>query len=1185
MIATIARFELRRNLRAPRSLVYGLILFAVAFLAENALAGAFDSVTGGSGQGKPFANAPFFVHIVTSFIGCLSLTICAAIAGDSLLQDFEHRTYAMILSTPLGTPRYLAGRWLGALGTLLVLFVTVPLGLFVATKMPWLSADRLGPNHVSYYVLPYLVATVPMVLFACSLFFGIAAWARAMAPVHVAGVTLLVGYLISRTLSDGVHDRVLAELLDPFGLKPSSDLTEYWTTAQRNVQLVVPHGTYLVNRILWPLLGVIVGLVGCRRFRPAEPQSHARTKAGPPPAATTQRTRPHIDPSIGHFVRWAPRLVLSSVRQLLAMRQFRVLAAVEVVLVLAASRTAGQIFGTKTWPVTYQMTELLDGTMALMLFALASIASAELVFRDRQYRMQQVVDALPTPSPLHFWLSFCSVALVQLVLVAIGILVSIGLQLGAGYHHLELGLYATTMLGISLPTWLVFTAVALVAHTLSPSRSVGHSVLLVCFFVPTILGKLGVEHRVYLFNDLPPYTYSDMNRFGPYVAPIVWFRVYWGCFAVAVLALGQRLWPRGEAKRPRTRLASHGVPWAAVIALVGMIGTGAYIHHQTDVVNHFVSEKQAQRDAAKTEQKYRRFLDEPQPTITAVELHVDLWPRELRARLAGTYVVKNEATRPVTTVLLRRDVTAKIARLDFDRPAQVTKDDELGIDLHALGQPLAPGESMTLTFALDYANRGFHNDGEPTAIAENGTFISSGFFPHLGYDENDELDEDDIRKREKLGPRHRLPAPDDPRARLRNYVSADSNFVSFVATVSTDLDQTALAPGDLERTWEADGRRWFTYRTPQPIVGFWSILSGRYAVARDVVDNGGAAPITIEIDHHPAHTYDIARMMDAAKKSLTAFSTRFSPYPRRSLHIVEFPRYASFAQSFPALIPFSEGIGFIARVDPTDDKDIDYPFYVTAHEIAHQWWAHQLIGGRAQGATLLSESLAQYSALTLMKKEVGREQMSRFLTYELHHYLMGRAGEAHEEQPLARVENQLYIHYNKGSLALYYLADVVGEDVIDRALRDVLAKFAGQGPPYATSTDLVAALRAELPPTAQLLVGDLLEKVILWDNRVRTATMRELPSHLWEVTIVATLKKVGVDDKSEEHELSIDEPVPVGAVDAHGHLLTIERPVAHGNGLTATFTTKEKPARAGVDPLHELVDRSAEDNLMDVSVP
>src|SRR5690606_39324266 len=140
-------------------------------------------------------------------------------------------------------------------------------------------------------------------------------------------------------------------------------------------------------------------------------------------------------------------------------------------------------------------------------------------------------------------------------------------------------------------------------------------------------------------------------------------------------------------------------------------------------------------------------------------------------------------------------------------------------------------------------------------------------------------------------------------------------------------------------------------------------------------------------------------------------SEHFSPYQFRQLRIVEFPAFASYAQSFANTIPFSEDIGFTYKVDTANHAQIDMPFYVTAHEVAHQWWAHQVIGADVQGATMLSESLAQYSALMVMEQEYGPRQMRRFLKYELDQYLMMRASERVEELPLALNENQQYIHY------------------------------------------------------------------------------------------------------------------------------------------------------------------------------
>ena len=171
----------------------------------------------------------------------------------------------------------------------------------------------------------------------------------------------------------------------------------------------------------------------------------------------------------------------------------------------------------------------------------------------------------------------------------------------------------------------------------------------------------------------------------------------------------------------------------------------------------------------------------------------------------------------------------------------------------------------------------------------------------------------------------------------------------------------------------------------------------------------------------------------------------------RDYHVLEFPRYARFAQSFPNTIPFSESIGFIAKLDEEDEEAIDYVFYVTAHEVAHQWWAHQVIGGFMQGATVMSETMSQYSALMVMEKEYGAEKMRRFLKYELDAYLRGRGGELIEELPLLFVENQPYIHYRKGSLIMYALKDYIGEPVLNAALKRYVEAVKFQQPPYTSS--------------------------------------------------------------------------------------------------------------------------------------
>src|SRR5687767_3250761 len=265
------------------------------------------------------------------------------------------------------------------------------------------------------------------------------------------------------------------------------------------------------------------------------------------------------------------------------------------------------------------------------------------------------------------------------------------------------------------------------------------------------------------------------------------------------------------------------------------------------------------------------------------------------------------------------------------------------------------------------------------------------------------------RRKRGLGEPRRMPKLEDEKARANNYVTADADWIDFKTKVCTAPDQIALAPGYLKSESVVDGRRCFRYEMDRPMLNFYAYLSARWQVKR-----GEYKGIPIEVYYDEQHGFNVDRMIEATQASLEYYEANFTPYQHKQVRILEFPGYAQYAQSFANTIPYSESIGFIA--DLSDPDEIDYVFYVTAHEVAHQWWAHQVIGANMQGATVLSESLSQYSALMVMEKEYGRAKMRRFLKNELDSYLSGRGGERVEELPLYRVENQQYIHYRKGSL-------------------------------------------------------------------------------------------------------------------------------------------------------------------------
>ncbi len=239
-----------------------------------------------------------------------------------------------------------------------------------------------------------------------------------------------------------------------------------------------------------------------------------------------------------------------------------------------------------------------------------------------------------------------------------------------------------------------------------------------------------------------------------------------------------------------------------------------------------------------------------------------------------------------------------------------------------------------------------------------------------------------------------------------------------------------------------------------------------------------------------------------------------------------------------------------------------------------------------QGATLLSETMAQYTALMIMKKEYGPDMMHKFLRYEMDSYLRARGAERMKERPLISVNpDQGYIHYRKGSVALYYLSEMIGEQRINAALKEIIELYAYQGPPYPNSYALVDRLKKQTPPELQYLIKDLFEEITLFENRTLEATVKKLDTGKFRVSLEVECSKWKADEKGAETEVEMDDWLEVGAFakpegkNRYGRLLHRERIQMKGGKRTVSFELEESPYEAGVDPRNFLIDRMPDDNM------
>ena len=1197
----IAWFELKTRLKRLSTYVYFFSFAAVAALWMAAAGGVFASANIVFGSDKVFINAPYALAQTVTVLGLLGVVVVAAFMGRAVQQDFEHQTFHFFYTSPIAKRDYYVGRFLGAALTLLFIFLGIALGVLVGASWPGVDPARVGPWSLEAFVRPYLMMTVPNILFLGALFFGMAALGRRMLPVYIAGVVVLIGNLIAPRLLRDIDNRTLAALVDPIGSAALSLVTRYWSAAERNTQLVPFANEVMWNRLLWLAVGIAIFAFCYWRFRMDMGEERGgkgkkRETVVTPAAAVAAMGRSPIsipiaslDTSTGAYLRQLPSLVRLYLKETIKNVYFGVLVLSGALFILANSKVVGSQFGTNTYPVTYQVLEFASGTFGLFMLIITAFYAGELVWRERDARMAQIADSLPQPTWLQFVAKLATLMLMQAVLQLAVLVCGLLVQIINGYTKFELGQYLHRLFVLQLPEYWMVAALALAIHVMVDNKYLGHFIVVLYYVAETVAEGLGWGHRLYRFGSIPSVVYSDMNGYGHFLGPVRWFQLYWAAASVLLLVAAQLFWVRGSdsglkvrARIARARWSGASLATAAVAGVV-FVATGAWIFYNTNVLNPYRDEFAQEELRARYEKAYKPYAARPQPKLVGVRVAVDIYPHEHRIAFKGTDTLRNKSGAPVPELYVNLSETAEVRKLSGSIPLKLAEEArELGWRRYTLERPLGPGEDMTLDFELDYPPHGFTSAGASRTVVDNGTFVNSSMVPSFGYEPRVELVEDRERKKHGLGPRERMPDLDDPEARKRNYISNDGDWIGFEATVSTDADQIAMAPGYIEREWVEGGRRHYHYRMDVPILNFYAFLSARYAVKKDAW-KGGGKEVPIEIYYQPGHEYNLDAMIAGVKDSLDYYTKNFSPYQHRQVRILEFPRYAAFAQAFPNTIPYSESIGFIAKVKPDDPKDVDYPYYVTAHEIAHQWWAHQVIGGYVQGATMLSETLAQYSALMVMKKKYGDAKMKRFLKYELDRYLSDRGGERKKEQPLFRNENQPYIHYRKGSVAMYALQDAIGEDNVNRALATYIKKVAYQEPPYTISRELIAEFRAVTPPEFQYFITDLFETITLWENRAISATSKEKPGGKYEVTLKVSAKKLRADENGKQAEVPMDDLVDIGVVGANDEPLYLKKHRIKGGETTLTLEVAGKPAKAGIDPVVKLIDRRPDDNSIGVT--
>jgi ABC-2 type transport system permease protein len=1171
------------------------IFFLMITLAVTAAVASDNFILGG-GVGNVYKNAPHVLTQYTVLLVLLCLMMPAAFFNNAALRDYNHKFNEILFSTPIGKSGYYFGRFMGALVLSIIPFLGIFVGFFLGTQIALISgsvdAERIGPLYLSAFFNNLVLFILPNLFISGAIIFSIANKWRNTVVSFVGALVIIVAYVSSGSLASSIDNETFAALTDTFGIRTYGIDNKYATVLEKNTVGASFSWLLVLNRFLWISISTVLLFASYFSFSFAEKKTKA--KAIKASKSDTASLKPLQKPvfsinfnrqNLGqHFISFFSLNFYSITRS----ATFKTLFIFSGIMLCTSLLGGFEYFGLQSYPVTYKMLDALNGSLGLFERIIIVFFSGELVWRDRAAKVNEVIDATPHNSIIALLARVTALVSTVTIIHLFAMLVCFLYQVLNGYYNLQIGLYLESFLIETLPTFIFWSFTLVFVQIVLNNLYIGYFVsVILILFLRLFFSIFDIQSNMVFLGATPSMQYSDINGFGPALTSVLWFNLYWILFSIVLLGFGGLIWVRGTTTGFRNRIKSmkkHFNPkYAMGLGAISFLwfATASFVFYNTQVLNEYEGSKHGEKLRANYEKNYRQYQGIPQPKITDIIYNIDIFPESRTVLSRSEVVLTNKSHNFIDSIHFIIDEDWNMA-LKIPNSKLVFEDKEIGYLIYQLDQALAPHKKMTLTVEASYVPKGFANQVENLSIAQNGTFINNNsVLPLIGYSEGIELSEKYTRKEYDLKPKKYMPTLESPCSDhcMSNYLTnGGADWVTVETFISTTESQVAIAPGTLIKETKEGKRKKYHYKVDRASQNFYSFMSAKYEVARR--DWNG---IDIEVYYDKQHNYNVEMMLDAVQNSLAYYTKHFGPYYHKQARIIEFPRYSTFAQAFPGTMPYSESFGFIINLEDATDNNVINA--VIAHEMAHQWWAHQVIGSSMEGSTMLSESFAEYSALMVMKNDLKDDlRMKKFLKHDFDRYLGGRSAETRKETPLYKVQNQGYIHYGKGALILYALQDYIGEDRVNQAMQEFLERYRYQEPPYPTSLDFLSILESKIPDSLNHLITDWFKEITLYDYRLKEANYQVLDNGKYQVDLTIEAYKMRVDSIGTETKIDFKDWVDVGIYtdEDEQELAVVERVLFDNNKLQISLIVDEVPVKAAIDPKRLLIERTISDNVKSV---
>ncbi len=1149
-------FEL--SLYSKRVWIYLVLL---AFLGIGFVGGSsFSAFT----TENTFRNSPFAITYILGYLSLFCIFNASILAAQVLFREQEHHFSMVLYATPLKKINFFLSRFLIVFGlTAFSMFLLVA-GFAIGQQMSRFDASELGPFHLWYYFQPFLLLTVPNAFFCSAVVCSVGLLTKNKLLVYISGLFIFIGYqvtlifsgspLIAGAMPPTEESMLMAARFDPFGLSAFLHQTLQWSAIQRNTVLTSLIGTMLFNRVFYMVLSLIVLIVSHRLFRFSVDSKSTKLKEKKQKHASVSPYRAVIPQpfSIGHE--------LKSFISLIKIDLTFVLKSIPFLLILigivffVSMEMYGEIEQGIRIPENYVSTGLMVNTILETFPILCSLVilfySNELLWRNRSSNFHLIESTTPVSLSVQFfarWFSMAGIVILLLVGVAItGIIFQIVYQ----YPHIKWLTYISTGYLVGMPL-ILSSGIIIAIQKFINNRYLGlvAATIFVLLTTTSIGSAFHLKHPLLRIGAAFGGEYSAMNGFGAYIHAFSWKMLFGVCMVLIIMICSLQF------QRRARKAFNWKVVGSLAVLMTGAIASGFYVSNRVEI-----PEEEADLQwQANYEKKYRSFENLPKPVITAVKTNIDLFPENNSYVATATYTLKNKTAQSITRLLfyLNTEMTLKSLKVEGQKPGNT--DEEFGHYWVNLAKPLQPNDSIKASFEFSYKWNNFTKISSFNAIVENGAFMRiSNYFPQLGYQSGNEIDNEVERKNRKLGKA-------TPHKSLEADRTPEAEWMSIDMQVSTSANQTAIGVGELVRQWKANNRNHFHYRTDVPVRFRFGVSSASYLVRKD-----RHRGIGIEVYYDPAHPENVEGLIANAKNTLDYCETNFGKYPFKTIRFAEISAFSKgfAATAYPATIFMTENMVFHANIK--GDKQQDVINELAGHELAHIWWgACQFVPDEREGGRFLSETLAMYTELMLVKKMYGQKRVLENVRMHKNIYLSDRGFD--DEQPLYKTNySNLHQFYSKGMVAMYQLSELIGEAKVNTALRNIYQKYAcNSGNILPVTTDFLNALYAISDPSVHPAIDDLFKRIVIYQPLAKSINTQKLGNQ-YETGFELVANKYQEDGKGNQTAVDFTGIIEIGFYFKDGKEEILSFPVTH-NKASIKIKHAEKPVRMVLDPNEKLI--------------